>query len=64
MRYLKLRRQGQHNFVSTIRETWSWIYRDWLPNSGYIRADGFELESYIEVSKKYVEQIYIPIKKE
>ena len=55
---------GQHNFVSTIRETWSWIYRDWLPTSGYIRADGFELESYIEVSKKYVEQIYIPIKKE
>lgn len=55
---------GQHNFVNTIRETWNWIYGDWLPSSGYFRADGFEFESYIEISKKYIEQIYIPIKKE
>lgn len=51
----------QHNFVSIIRSTWDWIYREWFPNSGYRRADGFELESYIETSRKYTERIYIPI---
>lgn len=55
---------AQHNFISTIRRTWDWIYQKWLPDSGYIRADGFELESYVESSKKYSERIYIPIKKE
>ncbi len=55
---------NQHDFVNTIRNTWDWIYRDWLPNSGYHRADGFELESYIEASKKYTERIYVPIRKE
>lgn len=55
---------GQHDFVSAIRNTWDWIYRDWLPNSGYHRADGFELESYVEASKKYTERIYVPIRKE
>ncbi len=53
----------QHDFVSTIRRTWDWIYRDWLPNSGYHRADGFELESYVEESKKYTERIYVPIER-
>lgn len=55
---------SQHDFVSIIRSTWNWIYRDWLPNSGYHRAPGFELESYVESSKKYTERIYIPIEKE
>ncbi len=55
---------SQHDFVSTIRATWDWIYSDWLPNSGYRKANGFELESYIESSKKYIERIYIPIEKE
>ena len=54
----------QHNFVNIIRSTWNWIYRDWLPNSGYQRAPGFELESYVESSRKYMERIYIPIEKE
>ena len=54
----------QHDFVSAIRSTWDWIYRDWLPNSGYHKAPGFELESYIENSRKYIERIYIPIEKE
>ena len=55
---------AKHDFVSTIRSTWDWIYRDWLPNSGYHRAPGFELESYVESSRKYIERIYIPIEKE
>lgn len=55
---------NQHDFVSIIRSTWDWIYRVWLPNSGYCRDDGFELESYVETSRKYVERIYIPLRKE
>ncbi|MBQ4116681.1 MAG: AraC family transcriptional regulator [Clostridia bacterium] len=55
---------NQHNFVSTVRNTWDWIYREWLPNSGYHRADGYELESYVETGRKYIEKIYIPIEKE
>lgn len=55
---------NQHNFVGIIRSTWDWIYQDWLPNSGFCRDDGFELESYVESSKKYTERIYVPIRKE
>lgn len=54
----------QHNFVCTIRYTWDWFYQKWLPNSGYVKANGFELESYTETSRKYSERIYIPLKKE
>lgn len=54
----------QHDFVSTIRSTWDWIYQVWLPNSGYHKAPGFEFESYVESSRKYTERIYIPIEKE
>ena len=54
----------QHDFVSTIRHTWDWIYREWLPNSGYHKAPGFEMESYVESSREYTERIYIPIEKE
>lgn len=35
---------SQYDFVSTIKSTWTWIYRDWLPTSGYGRAPGFEFE--------------------
>ncbi len=55
---------SQHDFVSTIRSTWDWIYRQWLPDNGYERAEGFELESYIESSRKFTERIYVPIRKE
>lgn len=51
----------QHNFVNIIRHTWDWIYKEWLPNSGYHRASGFELESYVESSRKYSERIYVPL---
>ncbi len=55
---------SQHDFVSTIRNTWDWIYQVWLPNNEYRKALGFELESYVESSRKYTERIYIPIEKE
>ena len=54
----------QHTFVDTVRSTWDWIYREWMPSNGYKRADGFELERYTESSHKYSETIYVPIKKE
>lgn len=52
-----------HDFVSLIRRTWDWIYRVWLPQNGYSRAKGFELECYTEPDKKYSERIYVPIQK-
>jgi len=54
----------QHGFVAAIRQTWDWIRDVWLPENGYRRTGGFELESYVESSRKYTERIYIPIEKE
>lgn len=54
----------QHDFVSIIHRTWDWIYKEWLPRSGYQRGDGFEFESYVETSKSYSERIYVPLTKE
>ncbi|MBQ7338653.1 MAG: AraC family transcriptional regulator [Clostridia bacterium] len=51
----------QHDFVSTIRSTWDWIENEWLPSSGYRRAGGYELESYVESGRTFTERIYIPI---
>lgn len=53
----------QHNFVNVIQGTWDWIYDKWLPDSGYRRGSGFEMESYVETSKKYSERIYIPLER-
>ena len=52
------------DFVGVIRRTWDWIYGVWLPRSRYRRADGYELESYIESSRTYTERIYVPIERE
>ena len=54
----------QHTFVSVIRDTWEWIYREWMPESGYRRGNGFELESYTETSREFRERIYVPLRKE
>lgn len=54
---------SQHDFVGVIHRTWDWIYSDWLPNSGYRRGDGFEMESYAETSRKYSERIYVPLER-
>ena len=52
------------DFVNTIHMTWAYIARIWLPQNGYRRAGGFELESYIEKSRMFSENIYIPIVKQ
>lgn len=51
----------QHDFVNTIQCTWKWIYDHWMPDSGYQRGSGFEMESYVETSRKYSERIYVPL---
>lgn len=53
----------RYSFVDTVRRTWDWVCGVWLPESGYRRGKGFELESYIESSRKYSEHIYVPIEK-
>lgn len=50
------------DFVSTIHQTWDYIYDVWLPASGYSKADGYEFESYMEDSRTFSEKIYIPIR--
>lgn len=47
-------------FVDTVQRTWEYI-RTWLSENGYRRTGGFELESYVENSRKFSEKIYIPI---
>ena len=54
---------SQHDFVAVIRRTWGWIYGEWLPQSGYSRGDGFEMECYEEMSRKYSERIYVPLER-
>lgn len=49
------------HFVNTIHLTWDYIGRVWLPENGYRRTGGYELESYVEESHIFSERIYIPI---
>ena len=51
------------NFVNTIHKTWDYIGRVWLPEHGYRKVRGYELESYVENSRAYSETIYIPVEK-
>lgn len=51
----------QSEVVNNIHMTWDYIYRVWMPGSGYIRACGYEFECYVEESRIYSEDIYIPI---
>jgi len=55
---------SKNTFVNRIRSTWEWIDRVWLLDHSYRRAQGYELESYVETSHHYRERIYIPIEKE
>ena len=50
------------DFVRTIHRTSGYIHHVWLPNSEYQKTDGWEFETYIEASRTYSEDIYIPIK--
>ncbi len=53
----------QHEFSAVIRDTWDYIREEWFPKSGYLRKDGYELETYTEASRTYTETIYIPIER-
>jgi AraC family transcriptional regulator len=49
-------------FVNTMHRTWQYINEEWMPNSAYERLSRYEFETYTESSRKYSEDIYIPIK--
>lgn len=51
------------HFVNTIHRTWEYIGNVWLPENGFWRVAGYELESYVEESRTYSEKIYIPVTK-
>lgn len=55
---------NQYTFVDTVRKTWDWIGKRWLPENDYRRRNDWELECYTESGKTYSETIYIPIAKE
>ncbi|MCL2433332.1 MAG: AraC family transcriptional regulator, partial [Clostridia bacterium] len=47
------------DFVNTIHETWAYLNK-WLGSNGYTKRQGFEFETYIEASRTFSEDIYIP----
>ena len=49
------------DFVNNIHKTWDYINYIWLPESKYRRTGGYEFECYIEKSRVFSEDIYIPI---
>jgi AraC family transcriptional regulator len=51
------------DFVNTVHRTWKYINGEWLPKSEYYRLPQCEFETYVETSRKYSEEIYIPIRK-
>ncbi len=51
------------DFVNTIHKTWEYINKTWFPSSGYQHNCSYEFESYVEASRIFSEEIYIPIKK-
>ncbi len=53
---------GHTAFVDTIQRTWEYINMVWLPGSGYERTGGYEFETYVEESRTYSQEIYIPVR--
>lgn len=51
------------DFVNTVHRTWQFINDVWLPQGQYTRAGEYEFETYVESSRKYSEDIYIPVAK-
>lgn len=54
---------GHSAFVDTIQRTWEFINTCWLKESGYERTGGYEFETYVEESRTYSQEIYIPVRK-
>lgn len=55
---------GHFDFVDTIQATWEYINTRWLAKSGYVRTGGYEFETYVEASRMYSEEIYIPVRRQ
>lgn len=53
----------QSDFVAIIHKTWDYILNTWMPQSEYTFTDGHQFECYVEESRVYSEDIYIPITK-
>ena len=53
------------DFVNTIHRTWPYILNVWMPQSEYRCARGYkyQFETYVEASRTYSEDIYIPIER-
>ena len=51
------------DFVNAIHRTWNYILNEWLPRSEYrfTRGCKYQFETYIEQSRTYSENIYVPI---
>lgn len=49
------------DFVNTIHRTWEYILNVWLPESRYRYIGGYQFETYVEASRTFSEDIYIPI---
>jgi len=51
------------DFVNTIHRTWGYILNVWMPKSEYrcSRDNPYQFETYVETSRTYSEDIYIPI---
>jgi len=51
------------DFVITIHKTWDYIFGKWLPQSEYRYTGGHQFECYVEMSRVYSEDIYIPVER-
>ncbi|MBH1942143.1 AraC family transcriptional regulator [Mobilitalea sibirica] len=61
--HFKTPQTTHYNFVNVIHRTWEYINNTWLPESAYKRTGNYEFETYIEDSRNFSEDIYIPIVK-
>ena len=52
----------KYTFVNTIRRTWDYIYKEWLPQSGYAILGDCDFETYRENRREFSEQIFIHMK--
>ena len=54
---------NQDNFVTQIHRTWDYINTKWRPDNGYVRRLDYEFECYLEKSRIFSEEIYIPLER-
>ena len=50
------------NFVNTIHRTWLYLWQ-WLYENDYRFTGGYHFETYVEESRTFSEDIYIPVGK-